>query len=74
MREGTEAEPGNGKHTVMTGFLGEHYPSAAAQAVFVRLVHVVTIRVALREAENRVIQTAAFPPGELDQPSREPSS
>lgn len=36
----------------VTRFLGEHYPSGAAQAVFIRLVPPVTVRVALVDAEN----------------------
>lgn len=38
------------------------YPSAAAQAVFVRLVPPAAVGVALMEAEGRVTQRAALPP------------
>lgn len=37
------------------------YPSAAAQAVFVRLVPLVTVRVALMDAENRVPESSFLP-------------
>lgn len=56
-----------------------HYPSGAAQAVFIRLIPPVTVRVALMEAEIRVIQRVALPSksrllGSWPSPPRGPSS
>lgn len=46
----------------MTGDPGDgRYPSAAAQAVFVRLVPPAAVGVALKEAEDGVTQRAALP-------------
>lgn len=61
-REG-QGVRGDKQRAAVAGGPGDgRYPSAAAQAVFVRLVPPAAVGVALMEAEGRVTQRAALPP------------